>query len=115
MKKFISLILSLTIILGMAGCGTTAPANATPADNQVVDGAGRVLEIPKEPDKATRSLLQIYIVEPNYQCRHLLMYNLFVLLLPEYFPIPSFEISSSIFLYIYQSHSHLNLRLHFQQ
>ena len=60
MKKFISLILSLTIILGMAGCGTTAPANATPADNQVLDGAGRVLEIPKEPDKAT--IASVYAV-----------------------------------------------------
>ena len=53
MKKLISLLLVLTLSLSLAACGTAEPTEPTAGENQVLDGAGRVLDIPAEPEKAT--------------------------------------------------------------
>ena len=53
MKQLISLLLILTMVLGLCACGTADPAEPTIGENQVVDGAGQVLDIPAEPEKTT--------------------------------------------------------------
>ena len=51
MKKLISLLLVLA--LSLAACGTAEPTEPTLGENQVLDGAGRILDIPAEPAAAT--------------------------------------------------------------
>ena len=53
MEKFISLLLVLTLMLGLCACGTAGSAEPTAGENQVTDGAGQILDIPAEPEKAT--------------------------------------------------------------
>ena len=60
MKKVISLLLILALSLSLAACGTAEPAQPTLGENQVLDGAGRILDIPAEPDKAT--IASVYAV-----------------------------------------------------
>ena len=60
MKKLISLLLVLATVLTLAACGSTAPAETTLGANQVIDGAGRILDIPAEPEKAT--IASVYAV-----------------------------------------------------
>ena len=60
MKKLISLFLVLALSLSLAACGTVEPAEPTLCENQVLDGAGRILDIPAEPDKAT--IASVYAV-----------------------------------------------------
>ena len=60
MKKLISLFLALALSLSLAACGTVEPAEPTLGENQVLDGAGRILDIPAEPDKAT--IASVYAV-----------------------------------------------------
>ena len=60
MKKLISLLLVLSCLLSLAACGTAEPAEPTAGENQVVDGAGRILDIPAEPENAT--IASVYAV-----------------------------------------------------
>jgi len=60
MKKWISLLLVLALSLSLTACGTAAPAEAVVGENQVLDGAGRILDIPAEPGKAT--IASVYAV-----------------------------------------------------
>jgi len=60
MKKLISLLLVLALALSLAACGAAAPAEAVVGENQVLDGAGRILDIPAEPGKAT--IASVYAV-----------------------------------------------------
>lgn len=60
MKKFISLLLVLTFFLSLVACGAAEPAEPTLGKNQVMDGAGRILDIPAEPEKAT--IASVYAV-----------------------------------------------------
>lgn len=60
MKKMISLLLVLATVLALAACGADAPAETTLGADQVVDGAGRILDIPEEPGKAT--IASVYAV-----------------------------------------------------
>lgn len=60
MKKLTSLILVLALALSLTACGAAAPAEPTVGENQVLDGAGRILDIPAEPEKAT--IASVYAV-----------------------------------------------------
>lgn len=60
MKKLISLLLVLAIVLAMSACGADGPTETTLGENQVIDGAGRILDIPGEPEKAT--IASVYAV-----------------------------------------------------
>ena len=60
MKKFISLILVFACLLSLTACGASDPAEPTAGENQVVDGAGRILDIPAEPENAT--IASVYAV-----------------------------------------------------
>ena len=60
MKKLISLFLVLGCLLSLTACGASAPAEPTAGENQVLDGAGRILDIPAEPEKAT--IASVYAV-----------------------------------------------------
>lgn len=53
MKKLISFLLVLTLLLGLSACGAADSAEPTAGENQVTDGTGRILDIPAEPEKAT--------------------------------------------------------------
>ena len=60
MKRFISLLLVLAFSLSLAACGTAEVTEPTAGENQVLDGAGRILDIPAEPEKAT--IASVYAV-----------------------------------------------------
>ena len=60
MKKLISLLLVLALALSLAACGTAEVTEPTAGENQVLDGAGRILDIPAEPEKAT--IASVYAV-----------------------------------------------------
>ena len=60
MKRFVSMLLVLALSLSLAACGTVEPAESILDENQVLDGAGRILDIPKEPDQAT--IASVYAV-----------------------------------------------------
>jgi len=60
MKKLISLLLALATVLALAACGADGPTETTLGENQVIDGAGRILDIPGEPEKAT--IASVYAV-----------------------------------------------------
>ena len=60
MKKLISLLLVLAMALSLAACGSAEPTEPTLGENQVLDGAGRILDIPAEPEKAT--IASVYAV-----------------------------------------------------
>jgi len=60
MKKLISLVLALAVCLGLTSCAAAEPTEPTLGENQVVDGAGQILEIPAEPEKAT--IASVYAV-----------------------------------------------------
>jgi len=60
MKKLISLLLILAIALSLGACASDAPTEPTLGENQVVDGAGRVLDIPAQPGEAT--IASVYAV-----------------------------------------------------
>ena len=60
MKKLISLLLVLALALSLAACGADTPAETTAGADQVIDGAGRILDIPSEPEKAT--IASVYAV-----------------------------------------------------
>ena len=60
MKKLISLLLVLALALSLVACGASEPTEPTAGDNQVLDGAGRILDIPSEPEKAT--IASVYAV-----------------------------------------------------
>ena len=53
MKQLMSLLLVLSLLLGFSACGAEGSVEATAGENQVVDGAGRILDIPAQPEKAT--------------------------------------------------------------
>lgn len=60
MKKLISLLLVLALALSLAACGADTPAETTVGADQVIDGAGRILDVPAEPEKAT--IASVYAV-----------------------------------------------------
>ena len=60
MKKLISFFLVCALALSMAACGAEVPVETTVGANQVTDGAGRILDIPAEPEKAT--IASVYAV-----------------------------------------------------
>ena len=60
MKKFISLFLILTLALSLTACGAADVTAPTAGENQVLDGAGRILDIPEDPDQAT--IASVYAV-----------------------------------------------------
>ena len=59
MKKLISLLLVLSCLLSLAACGA-AEKEVTAGENQVLDGAGRVLDIPAQPEETT--IASVYAV-----------------------------------------------------
>ena len=59
MKKLISLLLVLACLLSLAACGAVEK-EATAGEKQVLDGAGRVLDIPANPEEAT--IASVYAV-----------------------------------------------------
>lgn len=61
MKRFISLLLVLALCFSLCACGqsdTNDPQTA--GEGQIVDGAGRVLDIPSKPEEAT--IASVYAV-----------------------------------------------------
>ena len=60
MKKLISFFLVCALALSLAACGAEVPVETTVGANQVTDGAGRILDIPAEPGKAT--IASVYAV-----------------------------------------------------
>ena len=60
MKKLISLLLVLAMFLSLTACGAAEPTEPTAGENQVTDGAGRILDIPEEPENAT--IASVYAV-----------------------------------------------------
>ena len=60
MKKWISLLLALVLMFSLAACGSVEAPDPTAGENQVLDGAGRVLDIPAEPTTAT--IASVYAV-----------------------------------------------------
>ena len=60
MKKLISLLLILAMLLSLAACGASETGEPTAGENQVTDGAGRILDIPEEPENAT--IASVYAV-----------------------------------------------------
>jgi len=61
MKRFLCLLLALLTLTSLCACGA-APAEtpAGPGENQVVDGAGRILDLPEDPANAT--MASVYAV-----------------------------------------------------
>ena len=60
MKKLISFFLVCALALSLTACGAEVPVETTVGANQVTDGAGRILDIPAEPEKAT--IASVYAV-----------------------------------------------------
>ena len=60
MKKIISFFLVCALALSLTACGAEVPVETTVGANQVTDGAGRILDIPAEPEKAT--IASVYAV-----------------------------------------------------
>ena len=53
MKKILSVLLAAMLIFSLAACGEKPQENADPTENQIRDGAGRILDIPENPEEAT--------------------------------------------------------------
>ena len=61
MKRFLCLLLALIALLSLCACGGSAPeAPAGPGEHQVMDGAGRILDLPETPETAT--MASVYAV-----------------------------------------------------
>ena len=60
MKRQISLLLALALVLSLCACGKKEAAPVTAGEGQIIDGAGRILDIPEEPEKAT--IASVYAV-----------------------------------------------------
>ena len=59
MKKLICLLLVLSCLLSLTACGAVEK-EVTVGENQVLDGAGRVLDIPSQPEETT--IASVYAV-----------------------------------------------------
>lgn len=60
MKRLICLILALAAVLSLTACGRTPAPETGPGENQVLDGAGRILDIPHAPEETT--IASVYAV-----------------------------------------------------
>lgn len=70
MKKLFSFLLTAVLLLSLCACGAAAPAEAEvpaaapvaegPGEDQVIDGAGRILDLPEDPGSAT--MASVYAV-----------------------------------------------------
>ena len=60
-KKLLCLLLALAMLLPLCACGGSAPKAPTgPNEHQVMDGAGRILDLPEHPAEAT--MASVYAV-----------------------------------------------------
>lgn len=60
MKKFVSILLMVAMLLCLGACSTSAEQPAVAGENEVVDGAGRILQIPEDRENTT--IASVYAV-----------------------------------------------------